>query len=449
MKHSLWCTALVFLAGMAGAPAQAATILVAAGETAFNPGNGICSLREAIRNGDTESDTSAGDCTPGSVGSNTIVLAANSTYLIGDRDTEHRDDQVNGLPEVHGDLIIEGNGATISRDPALFSGSACSGGGAKFRIFYISGQGSLALKNLTLSNGCADVLGVEGAGGALFNRGFLSLDGVTLTANQALRSGGAIHNDGSLTVTRSTISSNAVLATEAGGGGIVNRGAMQISQSTISGNTGAGAGGGIDTGVGNATLSNSTVSGNVAAGNGGGVFSRSPSTALVNTTVAANRGTNGSAAGAGSGVFGMAGTLQLTNTLLAQQANGTNCSGGSGGGNNLSDDNSCPTATNAAALIGPLANNGGPTFTHALLVGSPAINTASAAACSAAPQNGVDQRGQPRPQGAGCDIGAFEFEQRSAAGSGAAPIPTLGALGMWLLMSLMALAAMVTLRRGR
>jgi hypothetical protein len=56
------------------------------------------------------------------------------------------------------------------------------------------------------------------------------------------------------------------------------------------------------------------------------------------------------------------------------------------------------------ALIGPLADNGGPTLTHALLDGSPAIDAADDAACPA-----TDQRGVPRPQGAACDIGAYEY----------------------------------------
>src|SRR5690606_23632283 len=54
-------------------------------------------------------------------------------------------------------------------------------------------------------------------------------------------------------------------------------------------------------------------------------------------------------------------------------------------------------------LLGPLADNGGDTLTHALLSGSPATDTGGAAVCPA-----TDQRGAPRPQGAGCDIGAYE-----------------------------------------
>ncbi len=56
------------------------------------------------------------------------------------------------------------------------------------------------------------------------------------------------------------------------------------------------------------------------------------------------------------------------------------------------------------ALLGPLADNGGQTSTHALLAGSPAIDAGDDGACPA-----EDQRGEPRPSGAGCDVGAFEL----------------------------------------
>ena len=420
MKRALWLAVLAFVFGGVTFPSQAATIDVAAGEVAVSPANGKCSLREAILNAEAGGQTSGGDCVAGSGGEDIISLAAGSTYVLSDQDPNHIDGEVNGLPEIHNQITINGNAATIQRDPALFSGTACGGVGAKFRIFYVSGLGSLTLNSLTLQNGCANVSGTFGAGGAIFNRGTLSLDNVTVSNNEALRSGGAIHNDGTLTLTRSTVSNNAVTATEAGGGGIVNRGAMQVLQSTISGNNGAGAGGGVDTGMGNATFANSTVSGNLSEGDGGGIFNRSPSTTVVNSTVLLNRGTNSVAAGLGSGIHLGSGTVTLTNSLVAQQANGANCSGGvSGGGNNLADDATCPTATvSATPLIGPLANNGGPTQTHALLLGSPAIDAGSNTICDASPVSSVDQRGVSRPQGATCDIGAFEIAKYSVTYNG-------------------------------
>jgi len=76
----------------------------------------------------------------------------------------------------------------------------------------------------------------------------------------------------------------------------------------------------------------------------------------------------------------------------------------------LDSDGSCGVAITSTAPLGPLANNGGPTFTHALLAGNPAIDAGDAATCTAAPVNGLDQRGITRPQGPGCDIGSFERE---------------------------------------
>src|SRR5205814_2005 len=63
---------------------------------------------------------------------------------------------------------------------------------------------------------------------------------------------------------------------------------------------------------------------------------------------------------------------------------------------------------NGNANLGPLADNGGPTLTHALLLGSAAIDAGDDAVCAADPVSGVDQRGVIRPQGAHCDIGAYE-----------------------------------------
>ena len=77
------------------------------------------------------------------------------------------------------------------------------------------------------------------------------------------------------------------------------------------------------------------------------------------------------------------------------------------GGNVISDGSCNPESddqSNTDPLLGPLADNGGPTLTHALLAGSPAIDTALPGACPA-----TDQLGTVRPQGLGCDVGAFEL----------------------------------------
>jgi hypothetical protein len=84
---------------------------------------------------------------------------------------------------------------------------------------------------------------------------------------------------------------------------------------------------------------------------------------------------------------------------------------------NLDSDGTCGDAVQSANInLGPLQDNGGPTETHALLFGSDALDMGDNAICAAAPVNNVDQRGMARPQGPGCDIGAYEaapFEVRT------------------------------------
>jgi len=167
-------------------------------------------------------------------------------------------------------------------------------------------------------------------------------------------------------------------------GGIANTGTLTLINSTVSHNTAEsgdgiyGGAGGIQNG-GTLTLSDSTVSGN-AAEVGGGIYN-----------------------------FG---ELTLTNTLVDND-----CGGGtalSGGGNLESPGATCgfdqPTdqvnVTAEQLNLGPLADNGGPTETHALLPGSVAIDVIPEADC----QLDTDQRGEPRPAGAGCDVGAFEVQ---------------------------------------
>ena len=102
----------------------------------------------------------------------------------------------------------------------------------------------------------------------------------------------------------------------------------------------------------------------------------------------------------------LVGAIWLKNTLMADGSCarnpvislGNNLDSGSTCGLNATGD-----LTNTNPLLGPLQDNGGPTPTHALLPGSPAINAGTNRGCPP-----TDQRGVPRPQGPLCDIGAFE-----------------------------------------
>jgi CSLREA domain-containing protein len=254
----------------------------------------------------------------------------------------------------------------------------------------------------------------SGFGGGINN----NLDGdVTLTLSSVTgntgSAGGGINNNnvGSLTVDRSTIAQNTAPG-GIGGGGINNNqsGTTTIDSSTISGNTTSGiGGGGLDNNFnGVLQVTNSTVSGNTStAGNGGGgIYNNSGGTVnLLNVTITGNASTNG-----GRSLHNnSSGPVTFRNTIIANPASGANCVGTlTSQGNNLASDASCTLSgpgdlPNTNPLLGPLANNGGPTQTHGLQAGSPAIDNASAVGSPP-----FDQRGVARPVGAGFDIGAFE-----------------------------------------
>jgi hypothetical protein len=195
------------------------------------------------------------------------------------------------------------------------------------------------------------------------------------------------------------------------GAGIYNRaGTVNITNSTFAGNVSSGcAGGGALNENGIMNVTNSTFSGN--SGSIGGAISHNGLTLNVtNSTFSNNSGREG--------INANAGTATLRNTLVVNSV-GRNCAGTiTDGGSNLqfggSTANSCGATipTPAADPLGgnTLADNGGPTPTIALLVGSAAIDAIPSANCAVA----TDQRGIARPQGSACDIGAFELQPQAS-----------------------------------
>ena len=202
-----------------------------------------------------------------------------------------------------------------------------------------------------------------------------------------------------------TIKNGKASGTPSFGGGIFNAGTLTLSNSTVSGNTANYGGGIFNAGTGTLTLTNSTVSGNTATNESGGGGIRN-----ANTLTVTNSTLSGNSAPSGGGIYDGA-TATLKNTIVADSPSGGNCGGGiTDGGHNLDSGTSCgfATANNSLSgvdpMLGPLADNGGPTWTHALLAGSPAIDKGDSFGAT------TDQRGVSRPQGAASDIGAFEVE---------------------------------------
>ncbi|MDN5938713.1 MAG: hypothetical protein L0H83_08615, partial [Salinisphaera sp.] len=363
-------------------------------------GTGVCTLRAAVE----EANALAG--------ADDIVIAAGVNPLIASTT------QIT----VTSELTLSGQGA----DQTTLDGNANS------RIFAITNTANVEIEGVTLTNGRAPdgvVAGSPGAsGGAIVNEGTLSIRSATLSDNRAGRggdggnlidgaaggSGGAVFNSGSLTIIASTLSGNTagnggdsnVTAGNGGpGGAIVNTGMLTITNSTLSGNaTGAG---GFDFPSGPRGLRGA---GGAIQNSGAGISTIRAATITGNT---------GRVGGAINQPDLVGGTLTLVNTLIADNTDtemaGRNCLATDpmndliDGGGNLDDGESCFGAmpalslSNAAADLGALANNGGPTRTHALQAGSDAIDSDFAiAGCPA-----TDQRGIPRPQdgaGPGADM---------------------------------------------
>lgn len=235
--------------------------------------------------------------------------------------------------------------------------------------------------------------------------------------------GGGVASADKLTLREVAVDGNRALF----GGGVYSTGEMLIQRSTVRNNFGIDNGGGVFNSGIRMTIDNSTIAKNNANGDGGGFYENIATRSTIkNSTFADNTaGYSGSDTGVGGGLASLAGAT-FKNTIVARNtddaaSNADNCqvndsAGTVSEGYNLEDANSCEfdqaTDDIAAPDLGTLANNGGPTDTIALLVGSPAIDTGSADVAQ-------DQRGVTRPKdgdGNGSSIddrGAFELQAAS------------------------------------
>ena len=297
-----------------------------------------------------------------------------------------------------------------------------SGSGNQSRAFNI-GNTTATIRDLVIENGFSNDVG-----GAILNRGNLTLNQVTLQNNTTGNDGGAIYNatGNQLTINNSTLKDNTAADD---GGAIANHGTMTINNSTINNNIAnsgssmfSGGGGILNTTEATLTINNSTISGNRAKVGGG--IRNDGALSLDSTTITNNTATSG-----GGGVVNTAnpitsailGRTTIKNTIVAKniaptaQLRSQDVAGGAGSFTDLGQNligvrdgfnSTIATTTKSGTSTNPLdpklavlGNYGGPSETHALLLNSPALNVGNTSLVN-------DQRGKTRTGPA--DIGSFE-----------------------------------------
>ena len=338
--------------------------------------------------------TANGRCRKGS-GADTIVLPNGSTQRLTSR-----------LPVIRSNISIAGNNSTIRRAASA----------PAFGIFAVGVTGDLTLRRTTVSGGTTGV----SVSTSRFSSGSASLINSTISGNVYSGVSTAGEYAGFLTVTNSTISDN-------GGSGIDFYGGVHLTNSTVSNNGGDGvigdfleminstisgnAGCGVDcSGCLEIDLTNTTVTGN----GGGGVYfethNQQTAVTLTRTVIAGNTGVPAGAevfnnnASVTAGSFNLFGHSRLTNDQAFENF--------TPGPTDITATSNGKDPTALVNILNPtLANNSGPTRTHALVAGSPAVDAINNGTCSPSAQ---DQRGVRRPQdgdndgAAICDTGAFE-----------------------------------------
>jgi predicted outer membrane repeat protein len=324
-----------------------------------------------------------------------------------------------GVFSINSGVTASMSGLTIT------GGNAANGGG-------VDNLGNTTLTNCTLTSNTA-----TSGGGAVFSSGTITLTNDTLTSNTSHLSGGGVFASGTTTLTDCTISGNTSSVDR--GGGVYNYGlsaTVTLNGDTLSGNYASYRGGGFGNMLGHAALTDCTISGNSlgsgSASGGAGTFNKYGTTTLTNCTIASNTSVGGFKAGGvfnasgtttlidctvsgnigqsasnGTGILNQTGTTNLVNTIVAGTVGHTDVEGtftsqghnliGNIGGSGVSsgwvgtDLTGTPTAL-LNAHLGPLANNGGPTQTEALLPTSPALNAGNPALAPTTDERGLAVR---------------------------------------------------------
>lgn len=315
------------------------------------------------------------------------------------------------LPLINNNLTINGPGAnlmTVRRNT-----------GGDYRIFTVNFNRVVAISGLTITKGRVVSSPSFGGGGGIFVNGgaTLNLSDSVVTDNEGYSFGGGILSYGALNINNCTISFNKA---GNGGGFYILFTTATITNSTINNNTTS-----FQAGVGiqdaTVSLTNCTVSDNSATSGGGGIVSRATSLTaaanLTNCTVANNSGPGAALwpikfAGATAASLSVKNTLAASNSplnfansggTLTSLGHNLDTDGSSQFINGLNGDIVGSAGSPINAQLAPLAANGGPTQTRALMNGSPAID---AGTIVDAPVK--DQRGVQRPQNGMVDIGAYE-----------------------------------------
>lgn len=399
-------------------------------DPAAGPCDAHCTLREAI----TQSQTSAG--------ADQILLPA-GTYVLSQGQ----------LPQITEHLTVAGAGAERTR----ITGGVQSGPTVATRsgAFAVANPGRLALLRVTLAGNRVAVddpasQTITVAGGAIVANG-----GAVLLYRSVLREnvldapstvGGAAigFNNADVRLVESSIEDNrtnfqgTVVAGGVTGNGsgaslhalasaiIRNRQSQGAAASSV-----LAAGGAALNGTEDIRFENSTVSGNEAAGGtatrAGGVDLNGTDAEIVHSTLAGNSASGAGATQAGNLRMSGGDKFRLLGTIIAGGSSpvAANCIGGptTSRGGNVENTNECGLGAgdkpSTDPQLGPLAANGGLTLTRAIAPTSPAANAAAAGTC---PE--TDQRGTARPQGSGCDAGAFEVGNPAPPPPVVAPVNT-------------------------
>lgn len=364
----------LFLPGIAiGAPSF---ITVDSSADTVVSGDGFCTLREAVANINSDTDTSGGDCVSGN-GIDTIRF---SSALIGQTIT------LSGT-----EISITNNLSIIGLGASQLTLSANSNS----RVFNVI-SGTVFISGMTIRDG--QLTDTNGAG--IANVGTLTLDRMVVTANNitggTATQGGGIFNTGTLTVTHSAIYGNNALGSSGRGGGIASIG---------------------DTAI--ATIINSTISENTAAASGGGLVNADSSVMNLSfVTIVDNSATNFD----GGGIEVLAATT-LKNSIVANNlanGNANDCNylftqPTSQGYNLVEAVGNCSTfvstgdITDSDPQLAAMADNGGDTVSFMPQNGSPTIDVipVDVNGCNPAATATDDQRGYLRV--GNCTIGAVEY----------------------------------------